>query len=82
MGYWLSSTLLTYILIYSLSRKKILVDIYEKFSDYIEEHYKNFVSKKVPFAKKVIDSIDSTNVLDLEQKIKKLYEEIKRWNKK
>lgn len=32
MGYWLSSTLLTYILIYSLSRKKILVDIYEKFS--------------------------------------------------
>lgn len=57
-------------------------DIYEKFSDYINEYYKNFNSKKVPFAKKVKDSIDSTNVLDLEQKIKKLYKEIKRWNKK
>lgn len=57
-------------------------DIYEKFSDYIDEHYKNFSSKKVPFAKKVIDGIDSTNVLDLELKIKSLYKEIKRWNKK
>lgn len=56
--------------------------IYEKFSDYIEAYYKNFNSKKVSFAKKVKDSIDSTNVLDLEQKVKKLYKEIKRWNKK
>ncbi len=32
LGYWLSSTLLTYILIYSLGRNKRIVDIYEKFS--------------------------------------------------
>lgn len=32
LGYWLSSTLLTYILIYSLSRKKFITDIYEKFA--------------------------------------------------
>lgn len=32
LGYWLCSTLLTYILIYSLSKKKLLIDIYEKFS--------------------------------------------------
>lgn len=57
-------------------------DIYEKFADYIEGSYKNFSSKKVTFAKKVTESIDSTNILDLEQKIKKLHKEIKRWNKK
>lgn len=32
MGYWMSATLLTYILIYCLSRSKTLIDIYEKFS--------------------------------------------------
>lgn len=32
MGYWLSSTLLLYILIYCLSRRKVITDIYEKFS--------------------------------------------------
>jgi len=32
MGYWLSTTLLIYILIYCLSRNKTLTDIYEKFS--------------------------------------------------
>lgn len=32
LGYWLSSSLLTYILIYSLSRNNRVVDIYEKYS--------------------------------------------------
>ena len=54
---------------------------YELFPDYIENIYKNFKSKKVEFANKVKDSIDSTNVLDLDVQIKKLYETVKLWNK-
>lgn len=54
---------------------------YELFPDYIEDIYKNFKSRKVEFASKVKDSIDSTNVLDLDLQIKKLYETVKSWNK-
>ena len=54
---------------------------YELFSSYIDGIYKNFKSKKVEFASKVKDSIDNTNVLDLDVQIKKLYETVKSWNK-
>ncbi len=54
---------------------------YELFPDYIEGIYKNFKNKKVEFASKVKDSIDSAVVLDLDVQIKKLYETVKLWNK-
>ena len=54
---------------------------YELFPNYIDGIYKNFKSKKVEFASKVKDSIDSTVVLDLDIQIKKLYETVKSWNK-
>ncbi len=57
---------------------------YELFPDYIKPHYKNFTSKKVPFANEVKDYItkdNSISMLDLRNQIEKLYNNIKKWNK-
>lgn len=54
---------------------------YKLFPDYIESVYGGFSSKKVIFANQVKAHIDTTPVLDLEEKIKKLYNTIMSWNK-
>ena len=54
---------------------------YEQFPDYISHYYKNFSHNKIPFANKVKEYITNENVLDLEEKIKELYDTIKSWNK-
>lgn len=56
---------------------------YDLFPDYIEKYYKNFSSKKVPFANKVKEFItrgNSAGMYDLEKQIVQLYKEIEKWN--
>ncbi len=56
---------------------------YQLFPDYIKPYYSNFQSNKVAFAnavKKFITIENSLAILDLEKQIKKLYEQIQRWN--
>ena len=55
---------------------------YEKFPEYIKDAEPNFSLKKVEFAKTITPLIEKTNVLDLEEKIKEVVNEIKKWNKK
>lgn len=57
---------------------------YQLFPDYIKKYYKNFPSKKVPFANKIKEFItkdNSINILDLKKQIDKLYKQIQSWNK-
>jgi len=57
---------------------------YEIFPEYISGVRKNFNNEKVQFAHKVADKItiaNSSNILDLAQQIKKLFDQIKHWNK-
>lgn len=56
---------------------------YQLFPDYIKKYYKNFSSKKVPFANKVKEFITKDNsigILDLKKQIDKLYKQIQSWN--
>ena len=56
---------------------------YELFPNYIEEYYRNFSNRKVPFANQVtpyITKINSEKMYDLEIKIKELYNCISKWN--
>lgn len=58
---------------------------YELFPVYIEPKYKNFESRKVPFARSMLNGItskdDIAGILDLERQIKKLVQCIEDWNK-
>ena len=54
---------------------------YEIFPEYIRGYYSNFENKKVAFANMVREYISNDGVLDLENRIKDLYEKIKSWNK-
>lgn len=56
---------------------------YELFPDYINQYYKGFIGKKVQFANEISKFITVENTkgyLDLEEKIKKLYLQIAKWN--
>lgn len=56
---------------------------YALFPEYIKRYYNGFIGKKVQFASEVIPFITAENTrghLDLEEKIKKLYSQITRWN--
>lgn len=56
---------------------------YDLFPDYINSKYKNFSSRKVAFAKSIVEHITADNsrdVLDLKKQIEKLYSLIQRWN--
>lgn len=56
---------------------------YALFPEYIKRYYNGFIDKKVQFASEVIPFITVENTrghLDLEEKIKKLYSQIVRWN--
>ena len=58
---------------------------YSLFPDYINRHYKGFTGKKVQFASEMVPFITAENTrghLDVEEKIKKLYSQIARWNGK
>lgn len=58
---------------------------YELFPEYINRIEKNFSSHKVAFAKGIAEHItkeNSSQMLDLEKQIRKLYETIQKWNKK
>ena len=55
---------------------------YEKFPEYIKGVEPLFPSKKVEFAKKLAPNIEKTNILDLEERIRNIVNEIKKWNKK
>lgn len=54
---------------------------FELFPKYIEDAYKGFSSKKVPFANIVKEHISDESILDLESQVKRLYQTIKLWNK-
>lgn len=56
---------------------------YALFPEYIKRYYIGFAGKKVQFASEVIPFITAENTrghLDLEEKIKKLYSQIAKWN--
>lgn len=56
---------------------------YVLFPNYINRHYKGFTGKKVQFASEVALFITAENTrgyLDVEEKIKKLYAQIAKWN--
>lgn len=56
---------------------------YELFPEYIKCHYNGFTGKKVQFACEITPFITVVNTkghLDLEEKIKKLYSRIAKWN--
>ena len=56
---------------------------YGHFPDYMEEYYKNFSNRKVPFANQIAPYITKSNsekMYDLETKIKELYRYIGKWN--
>lgn len=56
---------------------------YDLFPDYIDSKYKNFSSRKVAFAKSIVDYItaeNSKNIMDLKKQIEKLYSLIQKWN--
>ena len=56
---------------------------YELFPEYIKRHYNGFTGKKVQFACEITPFITAVNTkghLDIEEKIKKLYSQIARWN--
>ena len=57
---------------------------YELFPDYINSVKKNFQNEKVAFANKVSQFITAENygILDVKEKVKRLYEEILKWNNK
>ena len=58
---------------------------YELFPDYIRRTEKNFSSQKVAFAKGIAEHItkaNSSEMLDLEKQIRKLFDTIQKWNKK
>jgi predicted ATP-dependent endonuclease of OLD family len=64
-------------------RKVNQCDRYELFPDYISRLYSGFTSKKVQFAGEISPYITLENTrghLDLEEKIKKLYTQIEKWN--
>ena len=56
---------------------------YDLFPDYINSKYKNFSSRKVAFAKSIVEHITADNskdILDLKKQIEKLYSLIQKWN--
>lgn len=56
---------------------------YDLFPDYINSHYKNFSSRKVPFAKSIVEYITADNskdIMDLKKQVEKLYALIQKWN--
>lgn len=56
---------------------------YDLFPEYIDSKFKGFSSKKVPFAKGIVEHITAENskdVLDLKKQIEKLYSLIQKWN--
>lgn len=55
---------------------------YELFPEYIKKQYGNFADHKVSFANEIVGSIDESDlsVLDLKQQMKKLIQQIKKWN--
>ena len=56
---------------------------YDLFPDYISSKYKNFSSRKVVFAKSIVDYItseNSKNIMDLKKQVEKLYSLIQKWN--
>ena len=58
---------------------------YELFPDYIRRTEKNFSSQKVAFAKGIAEHItkaNSSEMLDLEKQIRKLFDTIQKWNKR
>lgn len=56
---------------------------YQLFPEFVKKYYKNFSSKKVPFANEIkgfITKDDSIGILDLKKKIELLYKQIQKWN--
>lgn len=56
---------------------------YDLFPDYINAKYKSFSSKKVSFAREIVEYIteeNSKDILDLKVQIEKLYRQIQLWN--
>ena len=56
---------------------------YDLFPDYINPKYKNFSSRKVAFAKSIVEHITADNsrdILDLKKQVEKLYSLIQKWN--
>lgn len=56
---------------------------YDLFPDYINSKYKNFSSRKVTFAKSIVEHItadNSSDILDLKKQVEKLYSLIQAWN--
>ena len=62
-------------------KKKKQVGQYDSFKKYIKNIEPNFETKKVDFAKQILFEDKSLDILDLREKIIKLSDEIKRWNK-
>ncbi len=59
------------------------IDHFELFPDQIKSIDKSFSSHKVDFSNKIVPYItaeNSSNILDLDRQIKKLYAEIEKWN--
>ena len=58
---------------------------YTLFPEYIEKHFKNFKTRKVKFAKEILEHItvdNSESVLDLRKRVEELYARIQKWNQK
>lgn len=56
---------------------------YDLFPDYISSQYKNFPSRKVAFAKSIVEHItaeNSSDILDLKKQVEKLYSTLQKWN--
>lgn len=56
---------------------------YDLFPDYISSKYKSFSSRKVAFAKSIVEHITADNsrdILDLKKQVEKLYSLIQKWN--
>ena len=62
-----------------------VLEQYALFPDYIEKYFKNFKTRKVKFAKEILEHITADNsesVLDLKKRVEELYSMIQRWNHK
>lgn len=69
----------------ALGKKVKQCQQYESFPTYIKSKYPNFESRKVPFARSMLNGItskdDIAGILDLERQIQKLVQCIEDWNK-
>lgn len=62
-----------------------VLEQYTLFPDYIEKYFKNFKTRKVKFAKEILEHItedNSESVMDLKKRVEELYSIIQRWNHK